>query len=159
MKRSKIFVSFETLLCIYNALVQPHLDYCSVVWGNCNKSLPIKLQKLQNRAAHILISSSYDANADDLFVRLGWQKLNLQRELKTATIVYKSLNGLALDYLKSMFTDRSAISAYSLWNSEVKLAVPLPRTNFLKNGFSYNGAVMWNSLPTNLRQPQTIASF
>ena len=74
--------------------------------------------------------SSYDANADDLFVRLGWQKLNLQRELKTATIVYKSLNGLAPDYPKSMFTDQSAISAYSLRNSEVKLAVPLPRINF-----------------------------
>ena len=159
MKRSKFFVPFETLLCISNALVQPHLDYCSVVRGNCNKCLPIKLQKLQNRAAHILISSSYDANADDLFVRLGWQKLNLQRELKTATIVYKSLNGLALDYLKSMFTDQSAISAYSLWNCESKLAVPLPRTNFLKNSFSYNGAVIWNSLPTNLWQAQTIASF
>ena len=74
-------------------------------------------------------------------------------------MVCKSLNGLAPDYLKSMFTDRSAISTYSLRNSEVKLAVPLPRTNFLKNSFSYNGAVMWNSLPTNLWQAQTIASF
>jgi len=102
---------FETLLSIYNAIVQPHFDYCSVVWGNCNKSLSIKLQKLQNRFAHIL-TSSYDANADNLFVTLGWQKHNLQRELKTATMVYKSLNGLAPDYLKSMFTDRSAISTY-----------------------------------------------
>ena len=33
--------------------------------------------------------------------------------LKTATMVYKSPNGLALDYLKSMFTDRSAMSTYS----------------------------------------------
>ena len=74
-------------------------------------------------------------------------------------MVYKSLNGLALDYLKSMFTDRSVISTYSLGNCEVKLAVPLPRINFLKNSFSYNGAVMWNSLPTNLRQAHTIASF
>ena len=47
-------------------------------------------------------------------------------------MVYKSLNGLAPDYPKSMFTDRSAISTYSLRNSEGKLAVPLPRTNFLK---------------------------
>ena len=74
-------------------------------------------------------------------------------------MVYKSLNGLAPDYPKSMFTDGRAISAYSLRNCEVKLAVPLPRTNFLKNSFSYNGAVMWNSLLTNLRQAQTIASF
>ena len=136
-----------------------HFDYCSVVWGNCNKSLSIKLQKLQNRAARILTSSSYDANADDLFVKLGWQKLNLQRDLKTATMVYKSLNGLAPDYLKSMFTNRSAISTYSLRNCEGKLAVPLPRTNFLKNSFSYNGALLWNSLPINLRQAQSLASF
>ena len=41
------------------------------LWGNCNKSLATKLQKLQNRTARILTSSSYDANVDDLFVRLG----------------------------------------------------------------------------------------
>ena len=94
---------------------------------------------------------------DDLFVRLGWQKLNLQRELKTATMVYKSLNGLAPDYLKSMFTDRSATSTYSLRNCEGKLVLPLPRTNFVKSIFSYSGAVLWNNLPTNLRQAQTLA--
>jgi len=160
LKRSRSFVPFETLLCIYNALVQPHFNYyCSIICGNCNKSLFIKLQKLQNHAARILTSSSYDADADDLFVRLGWQKLNLQQELKTATMVYKSVNGLAPDYLKSMFTDRSAISTYSLRNCGGKLAVPLPRTNFLKNSFSYSGAVLWNSLPTNLQQAQTLASF
>jgi len=81
-------------------------------------------------AARILTSPSHDANADDLFVRLGWQKLNLQRELKTTIMVYKSLNGLAPDYLKSMFTDRSAISTYSLRNCEGKLAVPLPAPIF-----------------------------
>ena len=159
MKRRGSFVPFETLLCIYNALVQPHFDYCSVVWGNCNNSLSIELQKLQNRAARILTFSSYDANVDDLFVRLGWQKLNLQRELKTVTMVYKSLNGLTPDYLKSMFTDRSATSTYSLRNCEGKLALPLPRTNFLKNSCSYSGAVLWNSLPTSLQKAQTLASF
>ena len=84
-----------------------------------------------------------------------------QRELKTATMFYKSLNGLVPAYLKSMFTDRSATSTYSLRNCEGKLALPLPRTNFLKNSFSYGGAVLWNSLPTctNLRQAQTLASF
>jgi len=86
-------------------------------------------------ALRILTSSSNDANTDDLFVRLGWQKRNLQRELKTATMVYKSLNGLAPDYLKSMFTDRSVISSYSLRNCEGKLAFPLSPTNFLKKQF------------------------
>ena len=43
-----------------------------VAWGNCNKSLSIKLQKLQKHAARILTSSSYDANVDDLSVRLDY---------------------------------------------------------------------------------------
>ena len=51
---------------------------CAVnIAQNCNKSLSIQLQKLQNRAAGIFTSSSYDANAVDLFVRLGCQKLSL----------------------------------------------------------------------------------
>ena len=58
LKRIRSFVPFETLLCIYNALFQPHFDYCSVVWGNCKKSLSIKLKKLQNRAVRILTYSS-----------------------------------------------------------------------------------------------------
>ena len=63
LDEKQVFCSFRNTLtwCIYNALVQLHFDYCSVVWGNWNKSLSIKLQKLQNRAARILTSSSYDA--------------------------------------------------------------------------------------------------
>lgn len=51
-------------------------------------------------------------------------------------LVYKSLNGLAPDYLKSMSTDRRIASSYSLQTSEGKLAAPLPRTNFLKETVS-----------------------
>ena len=38
LKRVRQFVSPSTLLCIYNVLIQPHFDYCSVVWGNCHKA-------------------------------------------------------------------------------------------------------------------------
>jgi len=35
IKRIRPFVPQSTLLCIYNSLVQPHFDYCSLVWVNC----------------------------------------------------------------------------------------------------------------------------
>ena len=54
LKRTRPFVPGDTLLSIFNSLVQPHFDYCSVVWGNCTKTLSTKLQKLQNRAARII---------------------------------------------------------------------------------------------------------
>ena len=46
-----------TLHLIYQALIQPHFDYCDIVWENCGITLQNKIQKLQNRAARVLTYS------------------------------------------------------------------------------------------------------
>ncbi|XP_068720798.1 uncharacterized protein [Montipora capricornis] len=144
IKRCRPFVNRTTLESVFNALVQPYFNYCSEVWGHCNKSLSNKPQGLQNRAACILTFSSYDTSVDPLFEQLNWKWLDTQRQIQVTTMVYKSIHGLAPDYLGSLFTKYDP--PYNLRSSENKLAVPLPRTNFPKNNFSYNGAVIWNSL-------------
>ena len=154
LKRTRPFVPYHTLLSIFNSLVQPHFDYCSVVWGNCSKTFSTKLQKLQNRAARII-----NVNADLLIDRLGWKKLDSQRQIHRATMVYKSLNGLAPHYLREKFVERNTITDYALRDSEGKLAIPPPHTNFMKNSFSYSGAVLWNTLPVELRQASSLRTF
>ena len=75
---------------------------------------------------------------------------------------YKSLNGLSPDYLSCKFIPRSDINnSYDLRNSTNKIAVPLPGIilNYYKNSFSYSGAVLWNSLPSNVRQAASLTSF
>ena len=42
LKQVHSFVSREVLIVIYNALIQPHFDYCDIVWGNVNKGLSSK---------------------------------------------------------------------------------------------------------------------
>ena len=72
---------------IYHGLVQSHFDYCSVVWGNCAKTLSDKLQRLQNRAVRVLTHSSYDADANQLFKELGWDNLETRRQKLKAKMV------------------------------------------------------------------------
>ena len=86
-------------------------------------------------------------------------KLDSQRTIHKAVMVYKSLNGLTPDYLSSKFVDRSSVSNYSLRDTEGKLAIPQPHTNYMKNSFSYSGAVLWNSLPIELRQADSLSAF
>ena len=75
-------------------------------------------------------------------------------------MVYKSLNGLAPNYLSSKFIQRSdVITSYNLRDSDNKLAIPLPRTNHYKNSFAYSGAVLWNSLPLAARQTTSLTNF
>ena len=59
------FINRFGLNLLYS-LVQLHFDYCSLVWGNCNKTSSNWLQKLQNRAPEVVTSSSYD-HVDSLF--------------------------------------------------------------------------------------------
>ena len=75
-------------------------------------------------------------------------------------MVYKSLNCLAPDYMSSKFILRSdLLNSYSLKDSENKLAVPLLRTNYYRNSFCYSGAVLWNNLPTDVRQAKSLTSL
>ena len=135
IKRIKPFVSPEILHYIYNALVRPHFDYCSIFLGNCGKALSKQLRKLQNGAARILTSSSYhDADAGYSLQQLGWKDLIAQRQIQVALMVFKALNDLVPEYLSSMFTERST-PGYVLRDSTNKLNVPLPRTNYLKKSF------------------------
>ena len=72
-------------------------------------------------------------------------------------MVYKSLHGLTPEYLTSKFVYRDLL--YSIRDSTDKLDLPLPRTNYLKNSFRYGGAALWNGLPLNLRQAESLISF
>ena len=46
MIRIRHLVPQATLNLIYQALIQPHFDYCSTVWGTCGVTLQDKLKKI-----------------------------------------------------------------------------------------------------------------
>ena len=145
----KCRVSFTyVLLNVYNSLVQPHFDYCNVVWGNCSKNLSSKLQKLQNRAARVLTFSNYDCSTSELFQNLKWSKLVHQRAVSKAIMMHSIVNNTAPEYLTSRFVRRCGLTSYKLRENESKLAVPQPRTEFYKKVFltaevCYGTACLW----------------
>ncbi len=70
LRRAKQYVSTKTLEKLYHALVQPHFDYCSMVWGNCAEYLKGKLQKLQNRAARVITGDTYEIRSTDILNKM-----------------------------------------------------------------------------------------
>ena len=159
IKRIRHQIPFNVVVNVYNSLVQPHFDYCCEVWADCNKGLSDRLQKLQNRAARILMSANYDSNLNDLFRALRWRKLCHQRLEKKSIMLYKILHDMTPEYLRSGFVFRDSVNSYHLRNTENALALPKPRTDYLKRSFSYSGAQLWNSLPLELRQATSLRDF
>ena len=67
----KMFVPQATLISVYNAIVQPHFDYCSLVWDIGNAYSLKKLQKMQNRAARVITGKSYEVRSQSILQELG----------------------------------------------------------------------------------------
>ena len=154
LKRIRSYVTTDTAIQVYRALIQPYFDYCCSVWDGLNQTLNCKIQKLQNRAARIVMRASYNASAGALFDVLHWDNLSMRRKKSKANLMFKILNGEAPTYLQDLFSVR-----YNIRNSEMRLNVPRPRTDHMKKSFCYSGAVLFNSLPQNIRKCQSLPQF
>ena len=160
MKRIKPYVPHKTLQDVYKTLIQPHFDYCSPLWDNCGLGLQDKLQKFQNRAARVITGADYDVRSSEVLNSLGWEKLANRRALNKLVFLYKVLENHTAPNLKDLFSRRNVSqNSYELRNSETDLSIKKPKTEFLKKTFGYSGAVLWNSLPQDVKMAESLISF
>ena len=143
IRRLKEYVETDSLLAVYNALVQPYFNYCSEVWDVFGNSQQTRLQKLQNRAARVITTSSNDVEQNIVLGKLGWQTLEDQRKSAKAKLMFKILNNQGPKSLANLFTPKSTETPkYNLRGISSKVCIPKPRTNNLKKSLSYNGSVL-----------------
>ena len=60
LRRIRPFLDISTAKLVYSATILPILDYCDVVWDNCNVTSTQKLQRLQNRSARIIMGAHFN---------------------------------------------------------------------------------------------------
>ena len=60
LRRIRPFLDISTDKLVYSATILPILDYCDVVWDNCNVTSTQKLQRLQNRSARIIMGAHFN---------------------------------------------------------------------------------------------------
>ena len=160
LKRIKPYVPASTLIYIYNALIQHYFDYCSPLWGVCNKTLRYNLQKFQSRAARIIAGASYETRSADVLRTLDWENLETRWHFTKPKFLYKVLSNSAAPTLKDSFISRNIfLNNYNLRNSQTDLTLPKPNREFLKRRFKFSGAYLWNKLPLEAKQAQSIYLF
>ena len=131
LRRLRDTVEFNTLITIYQSIIQPYFDYCAQVWGCLGKTLnKLKVPNLEKR-----------------------------RMQQLSIIMYKVKNKLVPDYLYDIFTNVSDVHDHNTRQSGADLTLPKPKTNSMKNAFSYRGAEVWNCLPASVKASTTIANF
>ena len=159
LRYAKPFLPKASLKTFYTGIVEPHFRYCCSVWGCAGSSNINQLQKLQNRAARIITNSSFDTPSRPLTAELGWKTIEELIGYETKTMVFKSLNDLAPQYLCNLFTKNSVCSSRSLRNTDTDLRLPKKSSANGQKCFSFRGAKLWNSLPTESKSASSLGGF
>ena len=159
LKYAKYILPIASVKILYTSIVEPHFRYCCSVWGCCGATTINQLQKLQNRAARILMESSFNAPSGPLIKSLGWKTIRELIDEESKLIVYKSINRLAPQYLRDLFTRNSFDNSYSPRNTATDLKIPKKTSKNGQKSFSYRGVKLWNSLKTETKRSPSVCAF
>ena len=127
--------------------ILPILDYCDVVWDNCNVTSTQKLQRLQNRSALRIIMGAHFMTSS--VKTLNWDKLEERRKLHKAKLWFRLQNNKMEGVDISLSCHKNVHNYNTRHKNDFKL--PKPKTECLKRSFIYSGAKLWNSLSDDVK--------
>ena len=157
-RRASAYLPTATRRLLYNALVLPHLDYCSVVYHSCNISNSNKLERVQNYAMRVILKKPPRTPSEPLHDALGWTTLQLRRQNRLLCQVYRCLHGHAPMYLRRKFITNAKFG-YQTTQAAGKLHLPRPLTNHFRSSFEFQGALAYNALPVSITSASSSVSF
>ena len=162
LRRLKSYLGKDTLKKIYKICIEPIMDYCSTVWGQSSKSNRDQMQRIQNTAGRI-IAGNFDCinyRGSEIINNLGWQSFDVRLRYYTAVLSYKAVHNLVPNYLSDLLTFQCDVHDYPTRSAQSDLLnVPDFRISKYKESFKYNSAILWNSLPIELRHLSNVTQF
>ena len=131
-------------------------DFCSIIWGNCPKYVLADLEKIQKRAARIILNQDINTRSHVLFSELRWMPLADRIDYHRSIQLYKCLNNNNNQGLNELFQYTKNIHNYSTRSS---------KSNHLhaqichKKSFTYTGVNSWNKIPNSIKTAPSLSSF
>ena len=154
--RIRSCLKLKAAKCVCNCLVLPILCYTDTAWGELSVECKSRLQRLQNRAARIIVRRDSTSEA---LKSLGWPNLDTIRKKNKSILVYKCLNDLVPQYLCDYFSRNHSFHSYTDTRRREDIHPSRPKLSLGKRTFRYPGAILFNSLPETYKQAASLEAF
>ena len=147
LHRVNKFLPLKQKRLLYNSLVVPHFSYCDVIWNELSRENERKLQLTQNFAAKSMLGLRKTSSATMALKRLELLPLKEKRNIHSAVLVKKALDGQVPQTISSRYTDLQRHPDLRPGN----LQIPKHNTSQYEKGPLYTSIKVWNNVPDHLK--------
>ncbi|KAI5614035.1 hypothetical protein C0J50_3756, partial [Silurus asotus] len=144
---------------LVHAFVTSRLDYCNALLSGCASKCINKLHLVQNAAARVLTRSRKYYHITPVLISLHWLPIKSRIDYKILLLTYKALNGLAPQYLSELLYQYDPPCLLRSKGAGYLLVPQIMKTTAEGRSFSYKAPQLWNSLPTSVRDSNTVSVF
>ena len=119
-----------------------------------------RINKLQKRAARIVLKADFTTPSADMFQGLRWMSIMLRIDYNKSVMTYKARNNPTPSYISDLLTPKAQINSRILRSSEDgSLEQTKARTAFYACSFTFSAPKLWNSLPTAVKLAPSLNAF
>lgn len=143
---------------VYNTIIRPHFDYCSTLYLNTSREQMNSMQAIQNRAMRIVLKCEYLTPREQMLNTLNWLTIEQNIRLNTLIMIYKIKHKQVPKYITDEIKTRRDIHNMNVRNQS-DFTLPKYKTINARNSIFYEGLKMFNELPQEIKDAQTIQIF
>ena len=154
------YLSLEATKTLISAFVLSRLDYCNSLLVNCPHELLLRLQKLQNSAARLVLKVPRRDHITPHLQALHWLPVEARIQYKIACMCFSAIHGSGPGYISELV--QIYTQQRTLRSSSDTLTLCKQRTSTKSYGersFFSAAPSIWNSLPLSVRSAQNDSSF
>lgn len=149
------YVSEQILRMLYFSFIQPHIDYGLLIWGNATTTNLKPIKKKIEKAVRIISFKNKQSPTEPLFDKLRIFSFEKQRILNIAKFMWKVANNETPNTIASLFSKRHRVYG----DNNYKYYIPTINTDLMKRNIIYQGPVIWNTIPSEIKNKKNIFSF
>jgi hypothetical protein len=149
--RIRRFLTKSSAALLTQALVLSRTEYCCSLFFRIPDRLFVRLERLINRAARLVLLLRMRDSATTARATLGWMSMRERVEYRVLMLIVKILNGRGPSYLVTLLNHY--VPVRDLRSADKLLLTPYtPDRRIGELSFRFAAPTVWNSLPLQRRK-------